>query len=99
MGNDEGVNHVSTTRGITSGRSLSALLSQVLVAFTVELDSEFERRMGEAGYSGARLWLVVWANLTRFVAEGAISVRNLAARALAPDKQIKFELGCRVIWG
>ena len=71
----------------------------MLVAFTVELDSEFERRMGEAGYSGARLWLVVWANLTRFVAEGAISVRNLAARALAPDKQIKFELGCLERWG
>jgi hypothetical protein len=45
MGNDEGVNHVSTTGGITSRRALSALLSQVLVAFTVELDNEFERRM------------------------------------------------------
>jgi hypothetical protein len=99
MGNDEGVNHVSTTRGITSRRSLSALLSQVLVAFTVELDNEFERRMGEAGYPGARLSLVVWANVMRFVAEGAVSVRNLAASALAPEKQIKFELGCLERWG
>jgi len=98
MGNDEGLNQVSTTRGITSGRSLSKLLSQVLVAFTVELDNEFERRMGEAGYPGARLSLVVWANLMRFVAEGAMAVRNLASRALAPDKQIKFELGCLERW-
>jgi hypothetical protein len=97
MDNNEGVNHVSTTHGITSGRSLSALLS--LVAVTIELDNEFERRMREAGYPGTRLSLVVWANLMRFVAEGAMSVRNLAARALAPDKQIRFELGCRVIWG
>jgi hypothetical protein len=79
MGNEEGVNRVSTTGGVISGRALSALLSQVLVAFTVELDNEFERRMGQAGYPGARLSLVVWANLMRFVAEGAMSVRNLAA--------------------
>jgi hypothetical protein len=98
MGNDEGANHVSTTCGATSRRSLSALLSQVLVAFTIELDNEFERRMGEAGYPGARLSLVVWANLMRFVAEEAMSVRNLAARALAPEKQIKFELGCLERW-
>jgi hypothetical protein len=98
MGNDEGANHVSTTCGVTSRRSLSALLSQVLVAFTIELDNEFERRMGEAGYPGARLSLVVWANLMRFVAEEAMSVRNLAARALAPEKQIKFELGCLERW-
>jgi hypothetical protein len=31
---------------IASGRSLSALLTQVLVAFTIEFDNEFERRMG-----------------------------------------------------
>jgi hypothetical protein len=98
MGNDEGVNHASTTLRVTSRRDLSALLSQVLVAFTVELDNEFERRMGEAGYPGARLSLVVWANLMRFVAEGAISARDLAAIALAPEKQIKFELGCLERW-
>ena len=74
-------------------RPLSALLSQVLVAFTVEFDNEFERRMGEAGYLGARLSLVVWTNLMRFVGEGAVSVRELAAQALAPGKQMKFRVG------
>ena len=99
MGTDEGVTLVSTTHGIASRRSLSALLSQVLVAFTVEFDNEFERRMGEAGYPGARLSLSVWANLMRFVAEGALSVRDLAVKALAPEKQVKFELGCLERWG
>jgi hypothetical protein len=80
-------------------RSLSALLSQILVAFTVELDNEFERRMGEAGYFGARLSLVVWANLMRFAGEGAVSVRDLAAQALAPGNRMKFELGCLERWG
>jgi hypothetical protein len=75
------------------------LLSQVLIAFTVEFDNEFERRMGEAGYPGARLSLMLWTDLVRFVGAGAISVRDLAAQALAPEKQIKFELGCLERWG
>jgi len=41
----------------------------VLVAFTVEFDNEFERRMSESSHPGARLSLVVWTNLLRFVAE------------------------------
>jgi hypothetical protein len=90
---------LASAHGISSGRGLSALLSQVLVAFTVEFDNEFERQMGEAGYPGARMSLVVWANLLRFVGAGAVSVRDLAAQSLEPDKQIKFELGCLERWG
>jgi len=75
-------------------RDLSALVSQVLVAFTVEFDNEFERRMGEAGYPGARLSRVVWADLMRFLADGPISVRELA-----PGPQTKLQLGCLERWG
>jgi hypothetical protein len=99
MGTDEGVSLVSTTPEVASRRSLSALLSQVLVAFTVEFDNEFERRMGKAGHPGAHLSLVAWTNLMRFVAEGAVSVRDLTAQALATDKQMKFEVGCFERWG
>lgn len=99
MGINNGVYPKPAAPGIASRRPLSASLSQVLVAFTIEFDNEFERRMSEAGYSGARLSLVVWTNLLRFVAEGALSVRNLAASSLAPEKQIKFELGCLERWG
>jgi hypothetical protein len=74
------------------------LLSQTLVAFTIELDNEFERRMGEAGYPGARLSLVVWLNLMRFIPTAGIAVRDLAAHALVPDKRIKLELGCLERW-
>ncbi len=89
---------VSTIQEISSIRSLSALLSQVLVAFTVEFDNEFERRMGEAGDPGARLSLVLWANLVRFVGESGISVRDLRAHSLAPDSQLKLQLGCLERW-
>lgn len=90
---------VSNTNGAVATRSLSALLSQVLVAFTVEFDSEFERLMGEAGHPGARLSLVVWTNLMRFAAEGSLTVGELAAQALAPDEAMRLQLGCLERWG
>src|SRR5580692_1674481 len=60
---------------------------------------ETDKKSGVAGCPGARLSLVAWTNVLRFVGEGAISVRNLAGQALAPDNQIKFELGCLERWG
>lgn len=83
---------------VVESRPLSALLSQVLVAFTVELDNEFERRMGDAGYVGARLSWVIWASLIQFLPEAGASVRELAARALASEESVKFELGCLERW-
>ena len=50
-------------------KPLSALLSQVLVAYTLELDCEFERRMLEMQSRGACLSLVMWLNLLRFLAD------------------------------
>jgi hypothetical protein len=82
-----------------AARPLHALLSQALVAFTVEFDNQFEQRMNRAGYHGATLSMVLWSNLVRFVAEGAISVSDLAQRALAPQEQIRFQLGCLERWG
>jgi hypothetical protein len=92
------VSVVSPSRGIASRRPLSALLSQVLVAFTVEFDNEFERQMAEAGDRGARLSLMVWSNLLRFASEGALTVRGLAAQALATESEIRFQLGCLERW-
>jgi hypothetical protein len=92
------MNGIASTRGTQSQRPLSALLSQLLVAFTVEFDNEFERRMAEAGDPGARLSLIVWANLLRFVSEGALCVRDLAAQALATESAKKFQLGCLERW-
>jgi hypothetical protein len=79
-------------------RPLHALLSQVLVAFTIEFDNQFEQQMSDASYAGARLSLVLWANLMRFLTNGPITVRDLAALALAPANRIKFELGCLERW-
>ena len=81
-----------------SSRPLSALLSQVLVAFTVELDNEFELRMAKLGFAGGRLSLAVWLNLLRFVGDSSISVAELAARSQFEQTEIKSMLGCLERW-
>jgi hypothetical protein len=83
----------------TARRPISALLPQILVAFTVELDNEFELQMAKAGHPGARLSLVVWLNLMRFIPEHGISVRELVTGSLLEQSQIKFMLGCLERWG
>jgi hypothetical protein len=84
---------------VRADRYLSVLLSQTLVAFTVEFDNEFEHRMHKSGHPGALLSLAVWSNLMRFLTVGDLCVREVAARALATENQIKFELGCLERWG
>src|SRR5690349_20633882 len=75
----------------TSPLSLPALLSQVLVAFTIECDNEFERQMpprtsnyGNTAGRGAGPWLVsmaMWWTCMRFVAVDGITVAELTRRA------------------
>ena len=84
---------------VNAARPLSALLSQILVAFTIEFDNEFERQMNDAGHPGARLSLVVWSNLLRFVADEGISIRDLTSKTLLEPPQIKLMLGCLERWG
>ncbi len=82
-----------------SHKPLSALLSQILVAYTVELDCEFERRMLLTQSRSPQLSLVVWLNLLQFLADGPVSVRALAARALTTEAGVAPELGCLERWG
>jgi hypothetical protein len=69
------------------GWSLPSLLSQALVAFTIEFDNEFEHRMphwttdhdpGRGARQGPWLVsLVMWANCMRFVDESGVTVREV----------------------
>jgi methyltransferase (TIGR00027 family) len=71
-------------------RPLSALLSQALVAFTIEFDNEAEHDLphrttdhGPAG-QGDGAWLVslvMWENCMRYVTEDPLTVRELELRA------------------
>jgi len=79
-------------------RPISALLSQALVAFTVELDNEFELRMTQLGFVGGRLSLAVWLNLLRFVGDSPLTVKQLEAQSMLEQTQIKPMLGCLERW-
>lgn len=81
-----------------SRRPLSALLSQLLVAFTVELDNDFELRMARLGFPGDRLSLAAWLGLLRFVGENPTPVCDLAAQTLMEQTHIKSLLGCLERW-
>jgi len=72
---------------MTDGLPLPTLLSQVLVAFTIELDNEFEHRAPHrttVSGSGSGPWLasmVMWSNCMRFVREDGIAVGELERQA------------------
>ena len=77
---------------------LSTLLSQVVVAFTIELDNEFKRRFQEAG-GGARVTsLTMWSNLLRFVGDG-ITVRELVTELGLPKSSVLSRVGGVERWG
>jgi hypothetical protein len=83
---------------------LSALLSRVLVAFTIECDNEFGRQMPHrtSNYAstagrGARLWLVsmaMWWTCMRFVGEDGITVAELTRRPQRhePARHVALEI-------
>ncbi len=75
---------MAATGQVAGDLPLSALLSQALVAFTIEFDNEYEHRMphrttrSSAGVAGPWLVsLVMWSNLMRFVDEDGVAVGEL----------------------
>ena len=74
-------------RPLSAGLPLSTLLSQVLVAFTIEFDNESERQMphrttqqGSTAGSLHAPWLVslvMWSNCMRFVGDQGVRVAQL----------------------
>lgn len=80
---------------------LSTLLSQALIAYTIEFDNEFEERSPHIATvkrdvaTRAGPWLVsqvMWTNFIRFIADVGTPVRELQARAWLPDRIIKSRL-------
>ena len=78
---------------------LHALLSQVLIAFTIEFDNEFEHRMTQIG--ARRFWvsMVMWSNFMRHIHEQGISVRELSTRARSTNSSGVPGLSGMQRWG
>jgi hypothetical protein len=72
---------------VAGGLPLSTLLSRLLVAHTIELDNEFERRLAETGHSPRIVSLVMWSNFLRFVGDG-ITVLELPEATQLPKGRV-----------
>jgi DNA-binding MarR family transcriptional regulator len=79
-----------SVRGVSERLPLSTLLSFALVAFTIELDNEFEHQMphrtatGATAKSTAGPWLVslaMWANFMRYIPESGAPLHELDTMA------------------
>jgi DNA-binding MarR family transcriptional regulator len=84
---------------VARNRSLSTLLSQLLVAFTIEFDNESERQILETK-SGPKFLvsLVMWSNYLRFVEAEGTRVSELHARARVSAASMKSRLGAFTRW-
>jgi len=90
---------------VAAGLPLPTLLSQVLVAFTIEFDNEFERQMPHRTTTGtapagsrAGPWLVsmvMWSNFLQFVGDEGVTVAELQRLARVP----KLSLSGMERWG
>jgi hypothetical protein len=88
---------------------LPTLLSQVLVAFTIELDKAFEQQMPHrttlgrgAGQPAQGPWLVswpMWSTFMKFVPDDGIRVKDLLHRGFLPDSVLKGRNPGMVRWG
>jgi hypothetical protein len=76
---------------------LSTFLSQALVAHTIELDNEFERRLVQSGESARVASVVMWSNFLRFVGDG-ITVGELPDAAGLPKARVLSNLGGMERW-
>jgi DNA-binding MarR family transcriptional regulator len=87
---------------------LPPLLSQVLVAFTIEFDNEFEhqvphRTTNHGSTTGSRHvpWLVsrvMWSNFLQFVDADGTTIRDLRSRLQMPGKDIRTWLTRLADW-
>jgi hypothetical protein len=82
---------------VYAGSPLSTHLSHALLAFTIELDNEFERRFAETGENARVTSLVMWSNFLRFVGDG-VTVDELVGAAGLPKARVLSTLGGMERW-
>ncbi|MEM7799290.1 MAG: hypothetical protein AAF633_08880 [Chloroflexota bacterium] len=80
-------------------QSFPVLISQTLIAFTIEHDNVWEARYWlRADPAPLRTSLVMWANFVRFLPEEGISVRELSQKAGYPPGKAHPDLTGMIRW-
>lgn len=82
-----------------SATPLSVLLSQVLVAFAIEFDNEFEHRLMKTWARPFRVSIVMWSNFMRFVREDGRAFEQLVALSAVPKEGVASVVGGMERWG
>lgn len=73
---------------------LSALLSQVLIAYTAEFDREMDLARKAIGTREPAPSLALWANVLRFVGKDGVDQRRLAALSGVSKPVVKSMVAC-----
>lgn len=94
---------------MTAEPSVLALLSQTLVAYTIEVDNEIERRMphftlkyGSSNPGFGSPWLIssgFWFNFLRHIGPGMIAISDLSSRSGYPPPRVSSAVAGLVRWG
>jgi hypothetical protein len=79
--------------------SLSVLLSQVLLAYTIELDNEFELQMSKTYARPFLTSIVMLSNFLRYVRDDGTTVDEIALRSCAQVKDVASVVGGMERWG
>ena len=87
---------VGGARGVDA--SLCTSLSQVLVAYTIEFDNEFELRLSKTWARPFLTSIVAWGHVMRHVPEEGITVEELARRSLLARGALASFLGGMERW-
>lgn len=78
---------------------LSVLLSQVLLAFTIEFDNEFELQMSKTYARPFKVSIAMWSNFMRYVRSEGTSVGEIAQRRCSDLKAAASVVGGMERWG
>ncbi len=78
---------------------ISTLLSQLLVAFTIEFDNEAEQQIAESGYRPWLVSMVMWSDCLQFVTDDGVPAGDLPALARVGKESIQTCLAGVTRWG
>ncbi len=74
------------------------MLSQVLVAFVIEFDNEFESRLAKTWARPFRVSMVMWSNFMRFVREGGTPFAEVVDSSHIPSRAVASVVGGMERW-
>lgn len=77
---------------------VSVLLSQIVVAFTIEFDNVFEHRLRETFARPFLTSLAMWSNVMRYLPAEGTTLQEMASQSRLPEREMKSLVGAHERW-